>query len=104
MRIQVQSHAGSEWRVSRFALGLLLLSTTAISVADNYQHRMLFMPSESTLLAEAKGRVMIYDGLARKTVDRAMDGQFGRIDNMMFVRTREIQDDGEVYEEDDDCD
>ena len=108
MSVQVQSdirsYAGTEWRFSRFGLGLLLLTTTAVSAADEYQHRMLFTPSESTLRAEAKGRVMIYDGLERKTVDRAMDEQFGRIDNMMFVRTRELQDDGEYDQDDDGCD
>ena len=61
-------------------------------------------PSEITLKAEAKGRVMIYDGLTSKTISKAMDEQFNRIENMMFVRIIHEQDNGEYYVEDDGCD
>mgnify|MGYP001828891103 CR=1 FL=1 len=83
---------------------LLVLANMPAQAVDNYQYNALFSPSDYTLEAEAKGRVMIYDGLASKTVDRAMNEQFNRIDNMMFVRIIHEQDNGEYYVEDDGCD
>lgn len=68
----------------------------------NWEQAQLFHPSKALLLAEAKGRVTIYDGLYQADVDRAMDQQFGRIDRMMFVRTQHRTDSGDVM--DDDCD
>jgi hypothetical protein len=64
---------------------------------------MLFHPTQSLLKAESRGRVTIYDGLDNRQVERALDTQFGRIDYMMFVRTRHTLEDGTV-EEGDDCD
>ena len=69
----------------------------------NYDENVLFSPSKAVLLAEKRGRVTIYDGLEHRVVDRALDTQFGRIDNMMFVRTRESLPDGSL-DIDDDCD
>jgi hypothetical protein len=43
---------------------------------------------DSDIEAEAKGRVMIYDGLKNETVEEALNAQFGRIDRMMFIRTQ----------------
>ena len=71
------------------------------AIPGSYDENVLFNPSEAVLLAEANGRVNIYDGLQHSVVDHALDTQFGRIENMMFVRTRETLPDGEV---DDDCD
>ncbi len=65
---------------------------------------LLFKPSERALVAEAKGRVMIYDGLKEKTVHLAMNQQFDRIENMMFVGTLVEQEDGELEAEEDGCD
>ena len=45
----------------------------------------------------------INDGLRNETVEQALDHQFGRIENMMFVRTVYVQENGE-QEVDDDCD
>ena len=81
---------------------LLVFSATSVSAGD-YQQNMLFSPSEHILMAEARGRVMIYDGLNNKTVEQAMDQQFNRIDSMMFVRTQYEQTDGELIA-DEDCD
>ena len=75
----------------------------ANGVSDNYYENVLINPSEAVLLAEARGRVTIYDGLEHRAVDQALDTQFKRIDNMMFVRTRETLPDGSE-EIDDDCD
>jgi hypothetical protein len=83
---------------------LLVLAATPAQAKDNYQYNALFTPSDYTLKAEAKGRVMIYDGLTSKTVDKAMNEQFNRIDNMMFVGIIHEQENGEYYVEDDGCD
>lgn len=71
---------------------------------DEYQHKVLFTPSTAVLEAEARGRVMIYDGLPQATVMRAMDEQFHRIENMMFVGTVIAEENGELVVEDDGCD
>jgi len=82
--------------------GLFMASIPA-SAVDSYQQRVLFSPSAEILQAEARGRIMIYDGLKNETVEKALDSQFDRIENMMFVRTVHIQENGE-FEVDDDCD
>ena len=95
------------FKISKFSQKLVLCSMLAISVtsvsAGNYQEKMLLSPSELILVAEARGRVMIYDGLKNETVEKAMDEQFSRIDSMMFVRTLYKQESGEVVA-DEDCD
>ena len=70
---------------------------------DQYYRNILLNPSESLLRAEARGRVTIYDSLDSEVVDRALDEQFSRIENMMFVGIRHTLPDGSV-EADDDCD
>jgi hypothetical protein len=95
----------------RILFGLLLAAVlTSLTIAagadDSFQQNVLFKPSQSELTAEARGRVMIYDGLDNKVVERALDTQFERIEHMMFTRTRQTQadDDGEeVIVEDDGC-
>ena len=82
---------------------MFILTPISAFATDSYQEKMLLTPSESTLKAEAKGRIMIYDGLESEIVDRAMNEQFDRIDNMMFIRTRNTPGDGEYFVEDDDC-
>jgi len=87
--------------------GVLLVSCmTPLLAEDNandYYQTMLVSPSQSVREAEARGRVTIYEGMETSQVERAMDTQFDRIDNMMFVRTRNTLPDGTV-EEYDDCD
>lgn len=85
-------------------MGMLLatLATTA-GAEDSFQQNVLFNPSNSQLQAEARGRIMIYDGLDNAVVERAMDEQFDRIEHMMFVRIRKTQPDGEVSYDDDGC-
>jgi hypothetical protein len=75
----------------------------AAGAGDSYQRMALLNPSQSQLNAEARGRVMIYDGLDNDVVERALDTQFGRIDHMMFTRIPQEQDDGTVIVEDDGC-
>jgi len=88
--------------VISICVGLLALSSLSAQ-ADSYQENVLFSPSEYQLKAEAKGRIMIYDQLYNKTVELALNTQFDRIENMMFVRTQHVLEDGSI-EEEDDCD
>ena len=79
----------------------------------NWQMTRLFEPTQVDRKSEDKGRVMIYDGMTDKDVERAFDEQFERLDNMMFTRTVVTDDSGEprrtdsgevVTEGDDGCD
>jgi hypothetical protein len=70
--------------------------------ADAWQERYLLSPSAQQQRMEHQGRVYIYDGLHEETVDRALDTQFHRMQNMMFIDMQRSTVDGEVYE-DDDC-
>lgn len=81
---------------------VLIFGTTALA-RDDYQEKVLFSPDDYTLKAEARGHIVIYDGLDSDTVDRAMDEQFKRINNMMFIRIQHEQEDGEYLAEDDGC-
>lgn len=83
-------------------LGISVFSSAR--AIDQYQYKVLFSPTSDNLAAEARGRVMIYDGLRYTTVTRAMDEQFDRIENMMFVGTVIEQEDGELEVEEDGCD
>lgn len=79
----------------------------------NWQMTQLFQPTPADLKREAKGRIMIYDGLTDKTVERALDEQFDRVETMMFTSvvvtddsgepTRDT-DTGEIITEEDGCD
>jgi hypothetical protein len=79
---------------------------------DRWQMTRLFHPTPVELQREAKGRVMIYDGLTDKVVERALDEQFDRVETMMFtsvVVTDESgepardSDTGEILIEEDGC-
>jgi len=81
--------------------------------AASWQMKRLFQPTHADLKSEARGRVMIYDGVTDKTVERALREQFHRVDSMMFTRTvvtdedgapRRDPDSGAVLHEDDGCD
>jgi len=62
--------------------------------ADNWQLRRLMQPTDSELLREALGEVVIYDGLTDKQVEEAMSLHPQRIRSMMFVGTLITDDDG----------
>ena len=105
-RLQTHSlaHRTRSSAVLALALSLYTGQTLATDAAPgSYDENVLLNPSEAVRLAEAQGRITIYDGLEHSVVDHALDTQFGRIESMMFVRTRETLPDGEV-EVDDDCD
>ncbi len=84
---------------------LLAPLAKAADANDGFQSNALFNPTPAQLKAEARGRVMIYDGLDNAVVERALDEQFDRIEHMMFIRTRQStsDDDDEYIVEDDGC-
>jgi len=92
-------------------LGWLATSTGGADEIREIEMRRLFHPNPSELEAEANGRIYIYDGLTSKDMERAMDEEFARVDNMMFIRTKTPKisptpKDSAVeyeYQSDDDC-
>jgi len=76
-----------------------------------WQQQMLFEPSQQQLQQEKLGRVFIYDGIKSVDIDLAMDSNYDRIGNMMFVNTVWTSSDGEPLTDpytgqpivDDDC-
>jgi hypothetical protein len=62
--------------------------------ADNWQLRRLMQPTEGELLREARGEVVIYDGLTDKQVESALSLHTQRIRSMMFVGTVMTDDEG----------
>lgn len=88
--------------------GFLVLSSLAVGAqlpwATDYQTQRLFAPTPRMLEEERAGRVFIYDALDTREVDAALDTQFERIENMMFIRIRRpTPADPAVVEVDDDC-
>lgn len=69
------------------------------SRTDDWQQRRLFEPTKQELRAEAKGRVVIYDGMKDTEVTEALDSQFHRVESMMFIRTKVTAPSGEVIGE-----
>lgn len=108
--MNTQMNTPSKLKTGRVLLNKILLtsvflfSAMSVQAENSYQQRVLFTPSHSILLAEARGRIMIYDGVKSESVDKAMDEQFDRIETMMFVNTLYKQEDGEYMVENDDCD
>ena len=77
----------------------------------NIQAKRLMAPSSVQTKFEKKGKVYMYIGMKDKEVDRALDDEFDRIENFMFVsvvRTDKNQKSlrnvtGELILESDDC-
>ena len=103
MNTQVQNTMHRKSATSLLLAGLLALTSAPVFAADSFQEKVLFDPSEGMLKAEARGRIMIYDGLDVATVDKALDEQFDRIDNMMFTRVHHPLENGGVEVENDGC-
>jgi hypothetical protein len=91
--------------INRLIIPLVLLSGFAnpVIAGQGWQERRLLAPSAAQQRMEQQDRVYIYDGLHEDTVDQALDTQFERVQNMMFVGVRHTTVDGEEYA-DDDCD
>lgn len=107
---------GSVLQVASMAICSGLASIPSAGPAsDNFnaiQLKNLFEPSQSQLRREANGHIYIYDSLTDRVVNQAMDQQFDRVQNMMFVGTivtddhgePAVDDQGAVLVEDDGCD
>jgi hypothetical protein len=76
--------------------GLLLVNVSprAEDLRD-IELRRLLQPTEAELRQEAEGRIYIYDGLRDIDVEGAMDEQYQRIENMMFIRQKKTDQQGE---------
>lgn len=59
------------------------------------ERRRLFEPTPGELRAEAAGRIYIYEGLRDTDVERALEEEFKRVQNMMFIRVKPTDEDGE---------
>jgi hypothetical protein len=59
------------------------------------ERRRLFEPTPGELRAEAAGRIYIYEGLRDTDVKRALEEEFKRVQNMMFIRVKPTDEDGE---------
>ena len=85
---------------------LILLYAPLAAVAEpygDYQLRRLLAPTANERLAEARGKIYIYDGLTSRQIDRALNRHFERLDSMMFVRTVQVNADGSEQVADDGC-
>lgn len=105
--------------ITQFTIILVLhchlpgLAGAAESTAHTWQMTRLFQPTQADLNREKQGRIMIYDGLTDKTVERALDEQFERVETMMFTSVVVTDDSGEpirdtdtgdIITEEDGCD
>ena len=79
------------------------LSIASTSDAGDWNRNQVLNPSAGQLRAEQRGRVAIYDDLYESKLDEALNTQFGRIENMMFVRVIHTTPKGDEWAEDD-CD
>ena len=91
--------------------GVLLFSVAAAADEHGWQANRLMQPTAAQLEAEARGKVVIYDGLDMRQVNVALDRHFERIQNMMFVRIHHLPPSGaggggkgEAEVEEDGCD
>ena len=78
-------------------LSATLVSSMAVAAdVSDIELRRLFDPTDAELASEAEGRIYIYDGLTDRDIQRALNEEFERVDNMMFIRTRKTDEAGEV--------
>ena len=81
--------------VISLAIGASVLATDVREI----ELRRLFDPTQSELEQETEGRIYIYDGLRDKDVERAMEEEFDRVENMMFIREKKTDEKGEVLKD-----
>jgi len=78
---------------------LVLGASSRAGVVLDIELRRLFEPTKAELQEEAAGRIYIYDGLRDIDVERAMQEEYERIENMMFIREKNTDDKGEVLKD-----
>ena len=84
------------------AILIFCIPWSQLLASDSWQINRLMHPQQDHLKQESKGAVFIYDGLYDSDVETALTDQFNRIEHMMFIRTKVL--DNGVIEEADDCD
>ena len=65
--------------VNRLILAFVATGVLANSIAatdEDWQIRRLFAPTTAQQAAERKGRIVIYDGLHERDLERALEQQF----------------------------
>ncbi len=82
---------------------LLALTQNAVALGsqpdvspDDWQMKQIYQPSEHLLERERRGFINIYDSFTDKQVDHVMDHKFDRLQNMMFIRVKQTDTQGEV--------
>jgi hypothetical protein len=65
-----------------------------VGMVSDWQTRRLMQPTEGELLREARGEVVIYDGLTDQQIESALSLHPTRMRSMMFVGTIVTDDDG----------
>lgn len=78
------------------AVVLSLPVTLPAADLTQIEKRRLFEPTASERMEESAGRIYIYDGLTDQVVRQAMQREFDRIENMMFIRVKQTDADGRV--------
>ena len=86
--------------IALVSLSASLGNAGAADVSD-IELRRLFDPTQAELAAESDGRIYIYDGLTDIDVQRALNEEFDRVENMMFIRTKQTDESGEVKRDED---
>lgn len=82
-----------------------------LEASNKWQVARLFEPTQSQRKLEGRGYITIFDNLPDTTVEKAMDNNFHRIENMMFTRIvitdknglPELDQAGNIVIEDDGC-
>ena len=75
----------SIWLISLMLIGLQTQAALGEESSEDWQNRRLLQPSPEEIQWEQAGHIMIYDGLTDIQIAKAMDGQFQRIQSMMFT-------------------
>jgi hypothetical protein len=83
MQLRIQQSVKT---ISLLLIALQIPTALGDESADDWQNRRLMQPSSEEISWERAGNIMIYDGLTDRQVAGAMDGQFQRIESMMFTR------------------
>ncbi|HIP53381.1 MAG TPA: hypothetical protein EYH03_05160 [Chromatiales bacterium] len=90
MKIEIMASWQKRLVKGAIVIGAAMVGGTVFAggfVDTGWMERSLFSPTPSQLEYEQKGHITIYQGLTDVTVEKAMDDQFPRIGNMMFVGT-----------------
>lgn len=76
----------------------------AETLYSQIDERLLLNPNPLLVKQERAGKVIIYDRVREEIIHNALDNNFARIENMMFINTLVEEDDGDLQIEEDDCD